>query len=55
MLIAKSLRVVSLSGTTHRMGEHLGDRRLLEAIRNIPPVEAKQRYYAMLDCGPLAA
>ncbi|WP_122928470.1 IS3 family transposase [Sphingobium sp. LF-16] len=31
------------------------NRRLLEPIGNIPPVEAEQRYYAMLDDVPLAA
>ncbi|WP_260924661.1 IS3 family transposase [Novosphingobium sp. 9] len=31
------------------------NRRLLEPIGNIPPVEAEQRYYAMLDEVPLAA
>lgn len=43
MLVATSPRVVSLSGTTHRMGEHLGDRRLLEPIRNkwLPAVPAQ--------------
>ena len=30
-------------------------RRLLEPIGNIPPVEAEQRYYAMLDDVPMAA
>lgn len=29
------------------------NRRLLEPIGNIPPVEAEQRYYAMLDDVPL--
>ncbi|GAY24750.1 transposase [Sphingobium sp. 22B] len=31
------------------------NRRLLEPIGNVPPVEAEQRYYAMLDDVPLAA
>lgn len=31
------------------------NRRLLEPIGNIPPIEAEQRYYAMLDDVPLAA
>lgn len=31
------------------------NRRLLEPIGNIPPVEAEQRYYAMLDDVPMAA
>jgi len=31
------------------------NRRLLEPIGNIPPVEAEQRYYTMLDDVPLAA
>ncbi len=30
-------------------------RRLLEPIGNIPPAEAEQRYYAMLDDVPMAA
>ena len=30
-------------------------RRLLEPIGNIPPAEAKERYYAMLDDTPMAA
>ena len=30
-------------------------RRLLEPIGNIPPAEAEERYYAMLDEPPLAA
>lgn len=31
------------------------NRRLLEPVGNIPPVEAEQRYYAMLDDVPMAA
>ena len=31
------------------------NRRLLNSIGNIPPVEADQRYYTMLDDVPLAA
>jgi len=30
-------------------------RRLLEPIGNIPPAEAEQRYYAMMDDVPMAA
>jgi putative transposase len=33
----------------------LNNRRLLEPIGNIPPVEAEERYYAMLDKQKLAA
>ena len=32
-----------------------GNRRLLEPIGNIPPAEAEQRYYAMLDEPAMAA
>jgi putative transposase len=31
------------------------NRRLLEPIGNIPPAEAEERYYAMLDDTPMAA
>jgi len=31
------------------------NRRLLEPIGNIPPAEAEERYYAMLDHQPVAA
>lgn len=31
------------------------NRRLLEPIGNIPPAEAEQRYYAMLEQPPVAA
>jgi putative transposase len=31
------------------------NRRLLEPIGNIPPAEAEERYYAMLDNVPMAA
>ncbi|SFJ34454.1 integrase core domain-containing protein, partial [Aerobium aerolatum] len=31
------------------------NRRLLETIGNIPPAEAEQRYYAMLDAPDMAA
>ena len=31
------------------------NRRLLEPIGNIPPAEAEERYYAMLDMLPMAA
>jgi hypothetical protein len=30
-------------------------RRLLEHIGNVPPAEAEERYYAMLDDTPMAA
>lgn len=33
----------------------LNNRRLLEPIGNIPPAEAEERYYAMLDEKPVAA
>ncbi len=33
----------------------LGHRRLLEPIGNIPPAEAEERYYAMLDAPARAA
>ena len=33
----------------------LNNKRLLEPIGNISPVEAEQRYHAMLDDAPLAA
>jgi putative transposase len=35
--------------------EWFNNRRLLEPIGNIPPAEAEQRYYAMLDESPMAA
>jgi putative transposase len=35
--------------------DRLNNRRLLEPIGNIPPVEAEQRYYAMLDEPAMAA
>jgi putative transposase len=31
------------------------NRRLLEPIRNIPPAEAEEQYYAMLDAPAMAA
>ena len=31
------------------------NRRLLEPIGNIPPAEAEERYYAMLEAQPMAA
>jgi putative transposase len=31
------------------------NRRLLEPIGNLPPAEAEERYYAMLDDTPIAA
>ena len=35
--------------------DRFNHRRLLEPIGNIPPAEAEDRYYAMLDEGPMAA
>ncbi len=35
--------------------DRFNHRRLLEPIGNIPPAEAEQRYYAMLDDIPMAA
>ena len=36
-------------------GDWFNHRRLLEPIGNVPPAEAEQRYYAMLDDVPMAA
>jgi transposase InsO family protein len=34
---------------------HFNNRRLLEPIGNIPPAEAEERYYAMLEQPAMAA
>ena len=36
-------------------GDWFNNRRLLEAIGNVPPAEAKARYYARADVQALAA
>jgi transposase InsO family protein len=38
-----------------RWFDWFNNRRLLEPIGNIPPVEAEERYYAMLEELPTAA
>jgi len=40
---------------TLEWGDWFNNRRLLEPIGNIPPAEAEERYYAMLDATPMAA
>ncbi|ESX83678.1 hypothetical protein X755_32680 [Mesorhizobium sp. LNJC405B00] len=37
------------------MGDWFNNRRLLEAIGNIPPAEAEERYYAILYDPAMAA
>jgi transposase InsO family protein len=52
----------AISGTQQRpktglfeVSNWFNHRRLLEPIGNIPPAEAEERYYAMLDDTPMAA
>jgi len=42
-------------GESHRDYPMFNNRRLLAPIGNIPPAEAEERYYAMLDDTPMAA
>jgi len=37
------------------MGDCFNHRRLLEPVGNIPPTEAEQRYFAMLEQSKIAA
>lgn len=45
----------ALEFATHEWVDWLNHRRLLEPIGNIPPAEAEEKYYAMLDDIPMAA
>ncbi|MCW1412952.1 hypothetical protein OLZ32_32565 [Rhizobium sp. 1AS11] len=42
-------------GSEPHYGIWFNNRRLLEPIGNIPPAEAEERYYAMLDAPAMAA
>ena len=46
---------LAVRGRSHRDYPMFNNRRLLEPIGNIPPAEAEERYYAMLDAPALAA
>ena len=40
---------------TPKWGDWFNHRRLLEPIGNIPPAEAEEQYYAMIEQRPMAA
>jgi len=50
-----SLKASADWSESHRDYPMFNNRRLLEPIGNIPPAEAEDRYYAMLDEERLAA
>ena len=49
----RSLEAVEFA--TLEWGDWFNNRRLLEPIGNIPPAEAEERYYAMLEQPAMAA
>jgi putative transposase len=49
----RSIEVVEYA--TLEWVDRFNNRRLLEPIGNVPPAEAEERYYAMLDETPMAA
>jgi putative transposase len=46
---------VNVEFATLEWVDWFNNRRLLEPIGNIPPAEAEERYYAMLDAPAMAA
>jgi transposase InsO family protein len=52
-LSARARQDAALKIATLEWADRFNNRRLLEPIGNIPPAEAEQRYYAMLDAGTI--
>lgn len=55
VIVSISENIRCVPQTLHEWVDWLNNRRLLEAIGNIPPAEAEDRYYATLDEPAMAA